>query len=103
VNDDEEISRALSAERDWWLRRLLAAERAAWLEGYEAGNRDGYLHGTRQLEAEWRAAVVPVIDRTVRHLDAMGARWTLRGDDRTRETFGQPHPGDRFPARDSAS
>lgn len=93
----EDIPAALSDERDWWLSRLLAAERAAWLAGYEAGNHDGYLHGTRQMEAGWRRDVVPVIDRTIRHVDAMEARWKLRGDDRTRETFSQPHHGDRFP------
>jgi phosphosulfolactate phosphohydrolase-like enzyme len=80
---------ALSDERDQWERRLLAAERAGWqaagrahADGYHAGYIDGLLR-RKHLEHD-----------AVEAAKLYARRWTLRGEQRTRETFGEPHPGD---------
>jgi hypothetical protein len=89
----------LSDLLDWWLRRLLDAERAAYIAGYAAGHHDGYERGTRQMQAEWPAIVRPLSRPSRAEIEAV--RWELRGERRTRETFGQPHPND-YPGQDGA-
>lgn len=90
----------ISAERDQWLRRLLDAERAAYLLGRADGYRDGYEHGARLLEATWPAIVARLGGSTGTEVQA--ARWELRGGQRTRETFGQPHSDD-YQGQDGAA
>jgi hypothetical protein len=87
----EEISPALSDERDWWLRRLLTAEQAAYRAGYAAEQRAGYERGARQLEAEWPAVIRALAGPSLAELELL--RWGPGG----RERFGDPRPGDRFP------
>jgi hypothetical protein len=81
---------ALSDERDLWQRRLLEAQRAA----YRAGYADGRADAQRDADRAW-AARPPLIvrdDLTCEEIEAR--RWELRGEQRTRETFGRPHPAD---------
>ena len=96
--DDEQYVRVPRSDMDR-LTGLLAGghehdERLA-RAAHEAGRRQV----TRDLAAEARA------EKTTQHdlLDALRAaepeeRWRVRGQQRTRETFGQPHPRD-FPGR----
>jgi hypothetical protein len=89
-------------------RRQLGAE--AWRDGWRRGYRHGYERGTRLLEAGWPAVVAPVLWNRPDHADLVVRRWhvccrpcRLRGhqpgcaqcEDRDRDTFGGPHPGDR--------
>lgn len=85
----------LSDERDTWLRRLDTAHRVS----FELGCALGVAVGRRQVldeEAAAQRAVAGMVLagdlRTYSQIEA--ARWTVRGQRRTRETFGQPHPGD---------
>jgi hypothetical protein len=86
---------AQSDEADWWLRRLLAAERRA----YDLGRQDGYREGRQAEAAErdqaWNSWAAPLARRLADGVDLQARRWKLRGEPRTRETFGLPHPGDR--------
>jgi hypothetical protein len=91
---------AISAERDQWLRRLLDAERAAYLLGRADGYRDGYERGARLLEATWPTVIARLGGRAGAEVQA--ARWELRGEQRTRETFGRPHPDD-YQGQDGAA
>jgi hypothetical protein len=83
---------ALSDERDTWQRRLLAAE----IRGYDRGHRDGYRCGYAQAEAgmdrRWHEHADPIARSDPRLL--LARRWSLRGEPRTRQTFGQAHPDD---------
>ena len=88
---------ARSDERDMWLRRLddtwrdgWAACAAALSNQYERGFADGVMaHKHAQHDA-------------ARLTETEARRWTLRGEPRTRETFGLPHPDD-FPGRGRAA
>jgi hypothetical protein len=76
----------LSDERDVWLRRLLAA----YHEGYARGREDGYQAGYVTGVLARKHA-----DRDVYEgLQLEARRWELRGEQRTRATFGRPHPDD---------
>ena len=90
---------ALSDERDSWMRQLLAAER----DSYRRGLADGIVLG-RRLEAAERDRAWNDIARPIARIDPafMSRRWTVRGEPRTRETFGQPHAGD-FKGRKGAA
>jgi hypothetical protein len=79
----------LSDERDQWHDLILAAYRDGYrvAEGAHAGDYGrGYADG--------------VLDRKHAQHDLVEAatvysrRWELRGEPRTRKTFGQPHPED---------
>lgn len=79
-----------SDERDLWQRRLLDAQRAA----YRAGYNDGRADEQRDADRRW-VATPPLTVRDDLTRDELEARrWTLRGEQRTRETFGLPHPAD---------
>lgn len=88
----------LSAERDVWERRLLDAERAAYLLGYQDGRAD------ERIEADRAWAARP--PQAVSHGEDLAAlearRWELRGEPRTRETFGRPHAAD-YPGRQESA
>jgi hypothetical protein len=79
-----------SDERDQWLRRLLAAELDAWRAGYAAGCADERRASDRAWAARPPFKVLDGPD--LAELEA--ARWNVRGEQRTRETFGLPHPDD---------
>jgi hypothetical protein len=87
---DREALLVTSGERDLWLRRLLAAELAAWRAGYAAGRADERRAGDRAWSA--RAPLKVSDGPDLAELEAL--RWELRGEPRTRETFGLPHPDD---------
>lgn len=88
---------ALSDERDHWLERLTREHRAGYDMGLETGRRQGYERAMREMELAWR----PVSERYSRPGDSYAQvekrRWKLWGQERTRDTFGQPHPDDRIP------
>ena len=78
-------------------------ETRAW---YDAGLRHGIELG-RELEAaerdaEWIKIATPIARGGQPYADLERRRWTLRGEPRTRETFGLPHPDD-FPGRREAA
>lgn len=84
----------LSDDRDKQLHRLLEAERAAYAAGYADGRSD------ERIEADQAWAARPA--QRTRQGDALAdaladveaRRWELRGEQRTRDTFGRPHPAD---------
>jgi hypothetical protein len=82
---------ALSHERDMWLRRLLAAERAAYTRGHRDGWQDGYGAAERNMARLWSEHAGPIARSEPRLLRR---RWSLRGEPRSRETFGRPHRDD---------
>lgn len=83
---------ALSNERDRWERRCIDAERT----GYALGYSDAMARRQRADDQLWAALPprpFPGNDMTIEQLNQL--RWALRGQPRTRETFGAPHPADR--------
>lgn len=87
----------LSGERDQWMDRLGAEYRLGFRLGYAAGIEAG-----RCLEAadaaqrddarNWPGR--PVIRFRDSLADLEAVRWSVRGEPRTRETYGNPHPDD---------
>jgi hypothetical protein len=91
---------ALSDERDAWLRRLDGEHRGAFRLGYALGVEIG----RRQVldeEAEARRAAIRMVRDAGRLSEVERRRWTVRGEARTRATFGEPHPAD-YPGRGAA-
>jgi hypothetical protein len=86
-------------ERDSWLRRVLAAELAAWRAGYDAGRADE----RRAADRAWSARPPLKANDGPDLAELEALRWELRGEARTRETFGLPHPGDYERQRESAA
>jgi hypothetical protein len=87
----------LSAERDLWR----AYADTAWRDGYRAGRADAaaeFSHGYAAAVADVKAAehALPGYLRGQREIEER--RWILRGEDRARGTFADPHPAD-FPGR----
>ena len=93
------------AELAYW--RQLGCE--AWADGYRLGYDAGFERGARLIEAGWPAIVEPVLRNRPDHAVAEARRCHVccarcRRDghrpgcpdceDRDRETFGRPHPGD---------
>jgi hypothetical protein len=82
----------LSDERDQWWQRVLIAYR----EGYANGARDqwveGYVAAIEDVKRIQHDAVDPRLE---------ARRWDLRGEQRTRRTFAQPHP-DELQGREGA-
>jgi len=89
----------VSDERDSWMRRIMAAGR----DGYVRGLADGVALG-RRLEAAERDRAWDAIAGPISRIDPafMSRRWAVRGEPRTRETFGRAHPGD-FKGREGAA
>ena len=81
---------AVSDERDTWQQRLLDAERAAYRSGYADGRADERVAADRAWAARrpFKAPDGPDL------AEVEALRWELRGQQRTRQTFGQPHPDD---------
>jgi hypothetical protein len=91
---------ALSAERDLQLRLRLGYWREGYRLGEEAGYRRGYDQAAADLEAAWHAMARRVARGDPRSFAELErARWTVHGEQRTRETYGLPHPADRRPVR----
>jgi hypothetical protein len=85
---------ALSDERDVQLELRNRAYRDGWEAGHVAGVDDGRQAEASERDREWRAIARPIARGGQAHADLERIRWTVRGEVRTRETFGQPHPGD---------
>ncbi len=79
----------------------------AWSEGWAAGHEVGYEAGCRDAlaqEAAQRreaAGLIALATAGPSHDELERKRWILRGQQRTRATFGLPHPDD-FAGRDPA-
>ncbi len=82
-----------------------AVGEAAYAGGLADGWRDGYEQAHRDMAASWRRYLAPVqapgqIERTRWHVCCGSCRrgghraGCTRCEDRTRATFGQPHPDD---------
>ena len=97
---------AIIDERDAWERRITAAARAAYRAGYVDGRADERIAADRT----WAAQPPVPLPAGPALADAEARRWhvccrrcRLGGhrygcedcEDRTRETFGEPHRGDR--------
>lgn len=94
----------IGAERDAQLR----LRDAAWREGYRLGREHGWKRGfeaaARDLEAAWHETARRVARGDPRpHAELERVRWTVHGEQRTRETFSLPHPADRRPGAEAAS
>lgn len=82
---------AISDERDQWERIAIDFGRVGYIDGYAEGYRARMAEENQEFAATPRT---PVIDGTTL-AELAAKRWELRGEQRTRETFGQPHPQDR--------
>lgn len=93
---------ALSDERDV----QLALRRRAYMEGWKAGHMAGIGDGRQAEAAErdraWNAIARPIARGGAAHAELERRRWTVRGEQRTRETYGDPAPGD-FMGRDGTA
>ncbi len=91
-----------SDERDLYETRIERAHRdgwrAGWAEGYDMGRRD---EGAERDQA-WNEIARPVTRGGPTHDELERKRWTVRGEPRTRETFGLPHPDD-YQGREGAA
>jgi hypothetical protein len=78
------------------LRRQLTREAyaSAWADGW----RQGYESGARLLERQWPSVAAPVVSDRPDYAELVRRRLTVHGEQRDRETYGQPHPDD-FPGR----
>lgn len=66
--------------------------REAARDAYRRGYTAGYERGARVIGAQW-PRIAAAADG-LSHAELERRRWTLRGEQRTRETFGDPHPAD---------
>jgi hypothetical protein len=86
----DELDRAYQIGLAWW----------RW--GYRLGLVVGIDRGRRQAEAEqaasWREVAAPIARSSG---EVQQRRWTIRGEARTRETFGKPADGD-YPGKGAA-
>lgn len=92
----------LSTERDLWLLRIRQAWRAAFDLGRQIGRREGRAEAEAEQARAWRTVAGPVAEGGTTYAELERRRWTVRGEQRTRETYGQPHPDD-YPGQDGAA
>jgi hypothetical protein len=88
----------LSDKRD----RQLELRQAAWAEGYRAGAAGQFEAGYAAAIADVKAAQHALYNHLRRWHEAEDGRWIVRGQQRTRKTFGNPHPADYPGKRDAA-
>jgi hypothetical protein len=95
VHSDGDTARTLaeSAERDLWDDLVLAA----WRDGYRAGAAAEYSRGYQAAIADVKSAEHDLV-AYLSTRPGETVRWALRGEPRTRATFGQPHRDD-YPGR----
>jgi len=74
--------------------RIRRAWREGWLTGHGIGYGAGYEQASRDMERNWSEMARPTARQLVRGHGLQDRRWRLRGETRTRQTFGQPHPDD---------
>lgn len=89
----------LSDERDRWQSRLGDEYRIGWKLGYAAAIDQGRRLEAAERDRAWNRAAQSIARGGRTHAELERRRWALRGDPRTRETFGQPHPDD-YPGRE---
>jgi len=82
------------------IERLAAAAHAADRAGFARGHAVGYSARAAELELDWQAIARPAANGGPSWAELERKRWTLRGEPRTRATFGLPHPDD-FPGVDA--
>jgi hypothetical protein len=90
--------RSISDERD----RQLALRLDAWREGYDAGAAGQFEAGYAAAIADVKAAQHGLYNHLRRCRETEDGRWIVRGQQRTRKTFGNPHPADYPGKRDAA-
>jgi hypothetical protein len=90
-----------SDERDVYNARIKAAWSEGWLVGHQIGYDGGYGEAQRDMARRWHEVADPAARGGPQHAELQRRRWMLRGDQRTRGTFGQGHPDD-FPGGDAA-
>jgi hypothetical protein len=90
---------ALSAERETQLR----LRHGYWREGYRLGYAAGYEAGRRdeadERDRAWHAIAAPIARGGPAFAELEQRRYMLWGEQRTRETFGEPHSADRRPSK----
>jgi hypothetical protein len=97
----------LLADSDRRAAQLDAQDRA-WRQGFERGFDAGVEVGTGaalEEEAQQRREAAGLVRQATAgpaHAAVMRRRWTVRGEQRTRETFGNSHPAD-YPGQGGAS
>ncbi|HEY2550110.1 MAG TPA: hypothetical protein VGI64_05995 [Streptosporangiaceae bacterium] len=74
--------------------RELARRLASWREGYTAGFLAGVEVGRGAVLAEEARQQREAAGQLAEAVEIQQARWRLRGERRTRQTFSQPHPAD---------
>lgn len=67
-------------------------------DGWQDGSRIGFEAGRAAEGFERDLAWQEMARSVARNGEVMARRWMLRGQPRTRGTFGQPHPAD-YPGR----
>lgn len=77
------------------LRRQLCREvaRDAWRDGHRAG----YERAMRDMARAWAEVAVPASKGGPTYQELEARRWTVRGEQRSRETYGEPHAEDYAP------
>lgn len=88
-----------SNERDLYTTRIGRAYREGWAAGRAAGYAAGRQAEAAERDREWNRIARPIARSSTSAAELEAKRWTVRGERRTRETFGQPHPGD-YPGQD---
>jgi hypothetical protein len=89
---DELLDR--SRERDVQLELRHRAYAEGWEAGHVAGTEAGRQAEAAERDKAWNRIARPIARGGRSHAELERNRWTVRGETRTRETFGQPHPDD---------
>ena len=92
---------AVSEERE----RHLELRLAAWRDGYAAAAaqfEEYEARGYARAVADVKAAQHGLYNHLRRCRETEDGRWIVRGQQRTRKTFGHPHPADYPGKRDAA-
>lgn len=85
----------LSDERDQAKDYALEARREGWLAGREDGYRMGRADEARERDQAWNQIARPISrSGPAAYAETERRRWTVRGEQRTREDFGREHPDD---------
>ena len=85
---------ALSDERDTQLQ----LRHRAYREGYAEGARGQWSAGYAAAMADMKRVQLGLVDALDLVGDLARRRWTVRGEQRTRDTYGAPHADD-YPGR----
>ena len=92
----------LSHERDVQLELRHRAYREGWEAGHVAGVDDGRQAEAAERDADWKRIARPVAYGGPAYAEFERRRWTVRGEVRSREDFGLPHPDD-YKGRETAT